>query len=59
MRLTAYNFRNTPMLDARVAKISADRVQDELGYFYQLQLVWYVKCVSSQDTISRGNSDIL
>lgn len=38
VRLTAYNFRNTPMLDAHVAKISADRMQDELGYFYQLQL---------------------
>jgi len=38
VRLTAYNFRNTPMLDANVAKISADRMQDELGYFYQLQL---------------------
>lgn len=39
VRLTAYNFRSTPMLDANVAKISADRMQDELGYFYQLQLV--------------------
>ncbi len=38
VRLTAYNFRNTPMLEANVAKISADRMQDELGYFYQLQL---------------------
>ncbi len=26
------------MLEANVAKISADRMQDELGYFYQLQL---------------------
>jgi len=38
VRLTAYNFRNTPMLEAYVAKVSADRMQDELGYFYQLQL---------------------
>ena len=39
VRLTAYNFRTTPMLEANVEKISSDRMQDELGYFYQLQLV--------------------
>lgn len=39
VRLTAYNFRNTPMLDATVASISADRMQDELGYYYQLKLL--------------------
>ncbi len=38
VRLTAYNFRNTPMLEAHVVKISADRMQDESGYYYQLEL---------------------
>lgn len=39
VRLTAYNFRNTPMLDATVESISADRMQDDLGYYYQLKLL--------------------
>lgn len=38
VRLTAYNFRNTSMLDANITKISADRLQDDLGHFYQVQL---------------------
>lgn len=38
VRLTAYNYRNTPMLEAVVVKISADRMQDKIGFFYELQL---------------------
>ena len=39
VRLTAYNFRNTPMLDANISKISADRLEDDLGHYYKLQLL--------------------
>ena len=38
VRLLAYNFRTTPPLEATVNRISADRLEDRFGYYYEVEL---------------------
>ncbi len=38
VRLTAYNQRNTPLINARISKISADRIEGEIGHYFEVEL---------------------